>query len=132
MSPSSRNECISARVRHEMERQRISGRRLAELIDMPYGTLKNYLTGSRSMPAPIMARICDELDVSADWFLCARAARLDGACVGRALDFVDEISKAAARVGHDGPLGAHRKLFESVYEREFGKLHGDDVDPAAS
>src|SRR3546814_3512616 len=74
---------------------------LSKEAGIPYGTLQGYLLERHPMPAEALGKIAEILDVSADWLISGKPARLDTHCAGMALLRLEEMRSGAQRVGHE-------------------------------
>jgi bacteriophage CI repressor helix-turn-helix domain len=61
---------ISNRLREVMEYKGLSIKAFAELLDMPYRTLQNYLLNERDPSAEVLIKISDVLNVDLNWLMC--------------------------------------------------------------
>ena len=78
----------AGRIRAALTGRRRPIRSLADAIRVPYPSLQNYLRATNPFPAWVIARISEELDVSADWLLTGMPYRLDEELLGKALETV--------------------------------------------
>ena len=60
---------ISNRLREVMEYKGLSIKAFAELLDMPYRTLQNYLLNERDPSAEVLIKISDVLNVDLNWLM---------------------------------------------------------------
>ena len=60
---------ISNRSREVMEYKGLSIKAFAELLDMPYRTLQNYLLNERDPSAEVLIKISDVLNVDLNWLM---------------------------------------------------------------
>ena len=60
---------ISNRLREVMEYKGLSIKAFAELLDMPYRTLQNYLLNERDPSAEVLIKISDVLNVNLNWLM---------------------------------------------------------------
>ena len=60
---------ISNRLREVMEYKGLSIKAFAELLDMPYRTLQNYLLNERDPSAEVLIKISDVLNVDLNWLI---------------------------------------------------------------
>lgn len=60
---------ISNRLREVMEYKGLSIKAFAELLDMPYRTLQNYLLNERDPSAEVLIKISDALNVDLNWLI---------------------------------------------------------------
>lgn len=60
---------ISNRLREVMEYKGLSIKAFAELLDMPYRTLQNYLLNERNPSAEVLIKISDVLNVDLNWLI---------------------------------------------------------------
>jgi transcriptional regulator with XRE-family HTH domain len=72
----------------------LSIKSLAELANVPFGTLTKYLSGHHAMPARVLPGIAQALDVSADWLLTGEPARLHPKVLKRAMGHLMVMSGA--------------------------------------
>ena len=63
---------ISNRLREVMEYKGLSIKAFAELLDMPYRTLQNYLLNERDPSAEVLIKISDVLNVDLNWLMCGK------------------------------------------------------------
>ena len=61
---------ISNRLREVMEYKGLSIKAFAELLDMPYRPLQNYLLNERDPSAEVLIKISDVLNVDLNWLMC--------------------------------------------------------------
>ena len=61
---------INNRLREVMEYKGLSIKAFAELLDMPYRTLQNYLLNERDPSAEVLIKISDVLNVDLNWLMC--------------------------------------------------------------
>lgn len=60
---------ISNRLREVMEYKGLSIKAFAELLDMPYRTLQNYLLNERDPSAEVLIKVSDVLNVDLNWLM---------------------------------------------------------------
>ncbi|VEB23067.1 helix-turn-helix domain-containing protein [Avibacterium volantium] len=60
---------ISNRLREVMEYKGLNIKAFAELLDMPYRTLQNYLLNEREPSAEVLIKISDVLNVDLNWLM---------------------------------------------------------------
>lgn len=60
---------ISNRLREVMEYKGLSIKAFAELLDVPYRTLQNYLLNERDPSAEVLIKISDVLNVDLNWLM---------------------------------------------------------------
>ena len=60
---------INNRLREVMEYKGLSIKAFAELLDMPYRTLQNYLLNERDPSAEVLIKISDVLNVDLNWLM---------------------------------------------------------------
>ncbi|WP_315092114.1 helix-turn-helix transcriptional regulator [Aggregatibacter segnis] len=60
---------ISNRLREVMEYKGLSIKAFAELLDMPYRTLQNYLLNERDPSAEVLIKVSDALNVDLNWLM---------------------------------------------------------------
>src|SRR3546814_8277318 len=71
------------------------------------------------MPAEALGKIAEILDVSADWLISGKPARLDPHCAGMALLRLEEMRSGAQRVGHEIAVLTAGQLFVASYTPEY-------------
>jgi bacteriophage CI repressor helix-turn-helix domain len=60
---------INNRLREVMEYKGLSIKAFAELLDVPYRTLQNYLLNERDPSAEVLIKISDVLNVDLNWLM---------------------------------------------------------------
>lgn len=60
---------ISNRLREVMEYKGLNIKTFAELLDMPYRTLQNYLLNERDPSAEVLIKVSDVLNVNLNWLM---------------------------------------------------------------
>lgn len=60
---------ISNRLREVVEYKGLSIKAFAELLDIPYRTLQNYLLNERDPSAEVLIKISDVLNVDLNWLI---------------------------------------------------------------
>ncbi|MGC6248794.1 helix-turn-helix domain-containing protein [Bisgaard Taxon 45] len=60
---------ISNRLREVMEYKGLNIKAFAELLDVPYRTLQNYLLNERDPSAEVLIKISDALNVNLNWLM---------------------------------------------------------------
>lgn len=60
---------ISNRLREVMEYKGLNIKAFAELLDVPYRTLQNYLLNERDPSAEVLIKISDVLNVDLNWLM---------------------------------------------------------------
>lgn len=60
---------ISNRLREVMEYKGLNIKAFAELLDVPYRTLQNYLLNERDPSAEVLIKISDMLNVDLNWLM---------------------------------------------------------------
>ncbi|WP_341536024.1 helix-turn-helix transcriptional regulator [Actinobacillus equuli] len=60
---------ISSRLREVMEYKGLNIKAFAELLDMPYRTLQNYLLNERDPSAEVLIKVSDVLNVDLNWLM---------------------------------------------------------------
>lgn len=60
---------ISSRLREAMEYKGLNIKTFAELLDMPYRTLQNYLLNERDPSAEVLIKVSDVLNVNLNWLM---------------------------------------------------------------
>lgn len=60
---------ISNRLREVMEYKGLNIKTFAELLDMPYRTLQNYLLNERDPSAEALIKVSDVLNVNLNWLM---------------------------------------------------------------
>ena len=60
---------ISNRLREVMEYKGLSIKAFAELLDIPYRTLQNYLLNERDPSAEVLIKVSDVLNVDLNWLM---------------------------------------------------------------
>ena len=63
---------ISNRLREVMEYKGLNIKAFAELLDVPYRTLQNYLLNERDPNAEILTKIGDVLNVDLNWLMLGK------------------------------------------------------------
>ena len=63
---------INNRLREVMEYKGLSIKAFAELLDVPYRTLQNYLLNERDPSAEVLIKISDVLKVDLNWLMCGK------------------------------------------------------------
>ncbi|WGE76147.1 helix-turn-helix domain-containing protein [Actinobacillus equuli] len=61
---------ISNRLREVMEYKGLNIKAFAELLDVPYRTLQNYLLNERDPSAEVLIKVSDVLNVNLNWLMC--------------------------------------------------------------
>ena len=61
---------INNHLREVMEYKGLSIKAFAELLDVPYRTLQNYLRNERDPSAEVLIKISDVLNVDLNWLMC--------------------------------------------------------------
>ena len=73
---------ISNRLREVMEYKGLSIKAFAELLDMPYRTLQNYLLNERDPSAEVLIKISDVLNVNLNWLMRGKGEVFNSFAVG--------------------------------------------------
>lgn len=60
---------INNRLREVMEYKGLSIKAFAELLDIPYRTLQNYLLNERDPSAEVLIKVSDVLNVDLNWLM---------------------------------------------------------------
>lgn len=60
---------INKRLREVMEYKGLNIKAFAELLDVPYRTLQNYLLNERDPSAEVLIKISDVLNVDLNWLM---------------------------------------------------------------
>lgn len=60
---------IPGRLRHALKKVGVSIARAAELCDIPYRTLQNYLLENRSPASDVLQKICNKFSINGHWLL---------------------------------------------------------------
>lgn len=60
---------MSNRLREVMEYKGLNIKAFAELLDMPYRTLQNYLLNERDPSAEVLIKVSDVLNVNLNWLM---------------------------------------------------------------
>ncbi|KGQ38746.1 XRE family transcriptional regulator [[Actinobacillus] muris] len=60
---------ISNRLREVMEYKGLNIKAFAQLLDVPYRTLQNYLLNERDPSAEVLIKISDVLNVNLNWLM---------------------------------------------------------------
>lgn len=60
---------INNRLREVMEYKGLNIKAFAELLDVPYRTLQNYLLNERDPSAEVLIKISDVLNVNLNWLM---------------------------------------------------------------
>ncbi|AWB52925.1 helix-turn-helix domain-containing protein [Pasteurella multocida] len=60
---------ISNRLRKVMEYKGLNIKAFAELLDVPYRTLQNYLLNERDPSAKVLIKVSDVLNVDLNWLM---------------------------------------------------------------
>ncbi|WP_281773732.1 helix-turn-helix domain-containing protein [Haemophilus parahaemolyticus] len=60
---------INNRLREVMEYKGLSIKAFAELLDVPYRTLQNYLLNERDPSAEVLIKVSDVLNVDLNWLM---------------------------------------------------------------
>ncbi|QRN41295.1 MAG: helix-turn-helix domain-containing protein [Neisseriaceae bacterium] len=63
---------INNRLRYVMENKSLNIKTFAELLNMPYRTLQNYLLDERTPSADILTKIGSVLNVDLNWLMCGK------------------------------------------------------------
>ncbi|GAB4366867.1 MAG: hypothetical protein Kow00114_25110 [Kiloniellaceae bacterium] len=115
-----------------MAGQRVTMKGLSKEAGIPYGTLQGYLLERHPMPAEALGKIAEILDVSADWLISGKPARLNTHCAGMALLQLEEMRSSAGKVGHEIAIISAGQLFADFYAQEYRRTHnaGAPADPA--
>src|SRR3546814_3511917 len=92
---------------------------LSKEAGIPYGTLQGYLLERHPMPAEALGKIAEILDVSGDWLISGKPARLDTHCAGMALLRLEEMRSGAQRVGNEVAVLSAGQLFDDFYIQEY-------------
>jgi bacteriophage CI repressor helix-turn-helix domain len=61
---------IVARLREVMECKGLNIKAFAEVLDVPYRTLQNYLLNERDPSAEVLIKVSDVLNVDLNWLMC--------------------------------------------------------------
>ncbi|EHO46626.1 helix-turn-helix domain-containing protein [Haemophilus sp. oral taxon 851] len=61
---------ISNRLREVMEYKGVNIKTLAELLNMPYRTLQNYLLNERTPSAEVLIKVRDIMNIDLNWLMC--------------------------------------------------------------
>lgn len=69
---------ISNRLREVMEYKGLNIKAFAELLDMPYRTLQNYLLNERDPSAEVLIKISDVLNVDLNWLMSGEGEMFRG------------------------------------------------------
>lgn len=69
---------ISNRLREVMEYKGLNIKAFAELLDMPYRTLQNYLLNERDPSVDILIRVSEILNVDLNWLMLGEGNMLRG------------------------------------------------------
>src|SRR3546814_16724983 len=99
---------------------------LSKEAGIPYGTLQGYLLERHPMPAEALGKIAEILDVSADWLISGKPARLDTHCAGMALLRLEEMRTGAQSVGHEIDDHSDGQLFADFYTHEYMTIRYSD------
>lgn len=70
------NAAVAAELRAEQGRRKLSVPALAELADIPYGSLRRYLNAERHIDVSILAALCSAMGISPGDVIVAAAASL--------------------------------------------------------
>ncbi|AHG74522.1 Transcriptional regulator [Mannheimia sp. USDA-ARS-USMARC-1261] len=63
---------ISNRLREVMEYKGLNIKAFAELLDVPYRTLQNYLLNERDPSAEVLIKVSDVLNVDLNWLMLGK------------------------------------------------------------
>lgn len=61
---------IAKRLKEVMEHKGLNIKTFAELLDIPYRTLQNYLLNERAPSAEVLIKVSDKLNVDLNWLMC--------------------------------------------------------------
>lgn len=68
-----------------MECKGLNIKALAELLDVPYRTLQNYLLNERDPSAEVLIKISDVLNIDLNWLMCGKGAMSNSVVNGNEL-----------------------------------------------
>ena len=122
-SPNYDRSDLAGRIKAAMKRRRLTMRGLSELTDIPYGTLEGWLRGRHPVPAHALGRVADALDVSADWLIFERPATFDKHSLAVAISILDEVRKAAKKVGAEMSALALAQQLADFYTDNYKETH---------
>ena len=107
---------LVTRVRAAMAVRDVSIRDLASTIGLPYRTLQNYLLGTNQMPAKIVGKVAEALNVSSDFFLLGRVDLFDMRLLSDTLHLVEDWRRHG---GDKVSLDDAAALFAADYNRDY-------------
>lgn len=115
-------EGSGGRVKAILEARNRTMRSLADATGVPYKSLQNYLRGTSPFPAEVVARIAQELNVSADWLIFGVAARFNQATLFEALKMLRTVSgdeNVADDVAMAVAVTQDAKIFAATYQMQY-------------
>ncbi|OOF67087.1 transcriptional regulator [Rodentibacter pneumotropicus] len=65
---------IDSRLREVMDCKGLNIKTFAELLEVPYRTLQNYLLNERTPNVEVLIKISELLDVDLNWLMCGKGA----------------------------------------------------------
>ncbi|KEZ17238.1 HTH-type transcriptional regulator immR [Glaesserella parasuis] len=77
---------INNRLREVMEYKGLNIKAFAELLNVPYRTLQNYLLNERDPSAEVLIKISDVLNVDLNWLMRGKGEMLYSAADGSELN----------------------------------------------
>lgn len=76
---------INNRLREVMEYKGLNIKAFAELLNVPYRTLQNYLLNERDPSAEVLIKISDVLNVDLNWLMCGKGTMFNSVVNGNEL-----------------------------------------------
>ena len=76
---------INNHLREVMEYKGLNIKAFAELLDVPYRTLQNYLLNERAPSAEVLIKISDVLNVDLNWLMCGKGTMFNSVVNGNEL-----------------------------------------------
>lgn len=69
---------IAKRLKEVMEHKGLNIKTFAELLDIPYRTLQNYLLNERAPSAEVLIKVSDKLNVDLNWLMRGEGEMFSG------------------------------------------------------
>lgn len=124
MSTSEFNATVGARLAMARGRLKLTQQQLGDAVDASARAMTNWERGLRELPSSVAARMCQDLDVSANWLLAgigAQAVSSLSVDASRLASVIERVEALDSRMKSRMPLAAKSKLIADLYV-----LAGDD------